>query len=209
LKDLAEGVPEDELPADATLTDGQVVKAEISWLGCTEEARMRLGAPVLLGTINIDNRKLIVNVNSTRRAETIPRLIEERLGNEAAYKTILLEPIESEIEKRWAGAAGAATGGSPSISEGEWAERTERSGVISLADAPAELRLRLEETAREHWIRWTDLPVPELNNMTPRKPQRQKKAATSLKVCCCIMRVMMLNLKRILCVLTCARCAAS
>ncbi|MGH9957367.1 MAG: YecA family protein [Pyrinomonadaceae bacterium] len=102
LKHLAEGIPEDQLRSGATLAGGQVVKVEIPWLGGTEEARQRLGGPVLLGTINIENRKLIVSVNSTRRAETIRRLIEERLGHEASYKTTLLEPIVSEIEKRWA-----------------------------------------------------------------------------------------------------------
>ncbi len=121
LKDLAEGVPVDELRAEATSADGQVVKAEIPWLGGTEEARMRLGGPVLLGTINIENRKLIVSVNSNRRAETIRRLIEERLGRDAAYKSTLLEPIESEVEKAWAAAASTAAGRSSGISAAEWA----------------------------------------------------------------------------------------
>ncbi|HEY3042067.1 MAG TPA: SEC-C metal-binding domain-containing protein [Pyrinomonadaceae bacterium] len=181
LKDLAEGVPEDELRAEATLADGQVVKAEIPWLGGTEEARMRLGGPVLLGTINIENRKLIVRVNSNRRADTIRRLIEERLGRDAAYKSTLLEPIESEVEKAWAAAASTAAGGSSGISAAEWAERTEKSGVISLADAPPELRLRLEETARQHWIAWMDLPVPALNSMTPREAAKTEEGRDLLE----------------------------
>lgn len=181
LKDLAEGIPEDELRADATLADGLVAEAEIPWLGGTEEARRRLGRPVLLGTINIENRKLIVSVNSTRRAETMRRLIEERLGNEATYKTTLLEPIESEVEKRWAAAAGAAAGSSSSISAAEWAERTEKSGVISLADAPPELRLRLEETVRQTWTAWVDMPIPALNNMTPREAAKTEEGRDLLE----------------------------
>jgi len=181
LKDLAEGVPENELRAEATFADGLVAKAEIPWLGGTEEARKRLGGPVLLGTIHIENGKLTVSVNSTRRADTIRRIIEERLGRNASYKTTLLEPIESEVDKMWAAAAGAAAAGSLSISAAEWAERTERSGVISLADTPPELRLRLEETARQHWITWLDLPVPALNNMTPREAAKTEEGRDLLE----------------------------
>ena len=177
LKNLAEGVSENELRSDATFADGLVVKAEIPWLGGTEEARKRLGGPVLLGTINIENKKLIMSVNSTKRAETIRRIVEERLGKDAVYKATLIEPIESEVEKAWA----AAAGGPPSLSPAEWAERTERTGVISLADAPPELRLKLEETARQHWITWIDLPVPALNNMTPREAAKTEEGRDLLE----------------------------
>ena len=106
MKDLAKGISEDELRSDATVADGLIVKAEIPWLGGTREARTRLGGPVLLGTINIEDRKLIISVNSTRRAKKIRRLVEKRLGKEAVYKTTLIEPIESEVEKMWTAAAG-------------------------------------------------------------------------------------------------------
>lgn len=181
LKDLAEGITEDELRADSELAHDLIVKAEIPWLGGTDEARKRLGGPVLLGTIIIENRKLIADVNSTRRAETIRRIIEERLGHDACYKTTLLEPIESEVEKMWAAAAGTAAGSSSGIPSAEWAERTETSGVISLDDAPPELRLRLEESARQHWIRWMDLPVPALNNMTPREAAKTEEGRDLLE----------------------------
>jgi len=165
LKDLAEGISEDELRSDATVADGLIVKAEIPWLGGTREARKRLGDPVLLGTINIDHSKLIISVNSTKRAEKIRRLVKKRSGKEAVYKTTLIKPIESEVEKMWA----AAAGGSSKLPAKEWAEGTERTGVISLADLPPEVRLKLEESARQRWRAWFDLPIPALNNMTPRE----------------------------------------
>ena len=165
LKGLAEGISEDELRSDATVADGLIVKAEFPWLGGTREARQRLGGPVGLGTMNIENRKLIISVNSTKRAEKIRRLVEKRLGKEAVYKTTLIEPIESEVEKVWA----AAAGGPSELPAKEWTKGNERTGVISLADLPPEVRLKLEETARQHWVTWFDLPVPALNNMTPRE----------------------------------------
>ena len=41
--------------------------------------------------------------------------------------------------------------------------------MISLADLPPEVRLKLGEHARQHWVKWFDVPVPALNNMTPRE----------------------------------------
>ena len=177
LKDLAEGHSEDELLSDATAADGLIVKAEIPWLGGTKEARKRLGGPVLLGTINIDHSKLIISVNSTKRAKKIRRLVEKRLGKEAVYKTTLIEPIEPEVERMW---AAAASGSSKPAAEGR-AQGTERTGVISLADLPAEVRLKLEETARQHWVTWFDVPVPALNNMTPREAAKTEEGRELLE----------------------------
>jgi hypothetical protein len=165
LKGLAEGISEDELGSDATVADGQIVKAEIPWLGGTKEARKRLGGPVLLGTMNIEDSKLIISVNSTKRAKKIRRLVEKRLGKEAIYKTTLIEPIEPELERMW---AAAASGSSKPPAEA-WAAGTERTGVIPLADLPPAVRLKLEEHARQHWVTWFDVPVPALNHMTPRE----------------------------------------
>src|SRR5215216_630771 len=175
LKGLAEGISEDELRSDATVADGLIMKAEIPWLGGTREARKRLGGPVLLGTMKIEDGRLVISVNSTKRAKKIRRLVEKRLGTEAVYKTTLIEPIEAEVERMWAAAA------SGSSKPHEWAQGTERSGVISLADLPAEVRLKLEETARQHWVTWFDLPVPALNNMTPKEAAKTEEGRELLE----------------------------
>src|SRR5215213_10313365 len=177
LKGLAEGMSEDELRSEATVADGLIVKAEIPWLGGTREARKRLGGPVWLGTINIEDSKLIVSVNSTKRAEKVRRLVEKRLGKEAVYKTTLIEPIEPEVERMW---AAAASGSSKPAAAGR-AQGTERTGVISLADLPAEVHLKLEETARQHWVTWFDVPVPAFNNMTPREAAKTEEGRELLE----------------------------
>ncbi|HVQ37218.1 MAG TPA: SEC-C metal-binding domain-containing protein [Pyrinomonadaceae bacterium] len=193
LKDLAEGVPESELSTEVT-PEGVIEKAEISWLGGTDEARKRLGGPVLLATIKIENCKLRVNVNSNRRAETIRSLIEERLGNQVTYQRTVFEPVESDLEKMWqAGGRTTRAGGSPTlgiceadwdeseVSEAEWAERTEESGVISREGAPPELIMKLEETARQTWIAWLDLIVPALNDLTPREAAKTEEGRDLLE----------------------------
>jgi hypothetical protein len=113
LKALAEGASEAELLKDAIINDGLLIKAEVPWLGGSEEARKRLGGPLLLGLLKIDENRLVVEVNSKQRAQLVRRLVEERLGNTATYKTTLIEPIESHVEEMWKVAAtGLSSSGS-------------------------------------------------------------------------------------------------
>jgi hypothetical protein len=69
----------------------------------------------------------------------------------------------------------------PPLTAAEWAERTERTGVISLHDAPIELRERLKQLAEQHWAMWVDIPVPALNNMTPREAAKTKEGRDLLE----------------------------
>jgi len=163
LKDLNGGQEERDLLKDATIENGLVAKAQISWLGGNDEARKRLGGPVLLGLLKIDENRLIIEVNSTRRAELVRQLVEERLKDSAKYKTTLIESIEPRVQEMWQAADPNAPQSSFSSSANSPAN-----GVISLDEAP-ELRAMMEEHATRHWESWFDLPVPALNDMTPRE----------------------------------------
>jgi len=172
LKDLAEGVEESELLADAEIEEGRMLSAEIPWLGGSSEARKRLGGAVLLGNIKIDNRRIIVDVNSNERAELIRLKIEKRLGGAATYRTTLIEPLDLVGAQR-AAAAAAGHANSPGIEDqGREAfgnEDSYNSSAFSLSDAPPELLARVEEMNREHWNAWFDLPIPALNDLSPRE----------------------------------------
>lgn len=174
LKSLAEGWSEAELLEDATIEDGLIVKAQIPWLGGTEEARKRLGGPVLLGLLKIDENRLVIEVNSKQRAESIRELVEQRLGNAATYKTTLIEPIESRVEEMW---KAAATGLSSSSDPGNG----EHSDFISFADAQPQIRAMMEEVSRQHWESWFNLPVPALNDMTPREAAKTEEGRELLE----------------------------
>ena len=91
------------------------------------------------------------------------------MGKEAVYKTTLIEPIESEVEKVWA----AAAGGPSELPAKEWTKGNERTDLISLADLPPEVRLKLEETARQHWVTWFDVPVPALREAAKTEEGRE------------------------------------
>ena len=170
LKDLAKGTKSTELLRDATLENELIVKADIPWLGGKAEARKRLAGKVLLGNIKIDRDRLIAQVNSNRRAQRIRRLIETRLGPGAKYKTTVIEPIESQFQERWKAAVAGAR------SE---ANDTEGSGVLPI-DAP-EIRAMMEKNAKQHWDAWFDLPVPALNDMTPREAAKTEEGRELLE----------------------------
>jgi hypothetical protein len=177
LKDLAEGSSESDLLEDATIKRGMVAKARIPWLGGSEEARKRLGGPVLLGLLKIDEDSLVVEVNSEQRAELIRRLVEERLGNTANYKTTLIESIESRVEETWKTAADDTAG----LSSPTPSENSESSSFITVDDAQPELRAIMEQIARQHWESWFDLPVPALNDMTPREAAKTEEGRDLLE----------------------------
>lgn len=162
LKALAEGWKESDLLDGGTIEAGLIVKAEIPWLGGTEEARKRLGGPVLLGLLKIDSDRLVVEVNSKERAELIRQIVKERLGNTAKYKTTLIDPIESRVEEMWKAAASGVS------SSSALADR-DQPGSISFDEAQPEIRAMMEEVSKRHWESWYDLPVPALNDMTPRE----------------------------------------
>jgi hypothetical protein len=170
------GENESELSQDITIKDGMVVRAEIPWLGGSEDAKKRLGGPVLLGLLKIDEDRLVVEVNSNERAKLIRQLIEERLGDGAKYKTTLIEPIESRAEEMWTAAAAGA--GLPSSGD---PQNRKGSSFISLDDAQPDLRAAMREIARQHWEAWFDLPVPALNDITPREAAKTEEGRELLE----------------------------
>jgi hypothetical protein len=167
LKDLAEGYSDAELMRDAVIKKGLIVKASIPWLSSKEEDRQRIGGPVLLGLLEIEEDRLVVEVNSKRRADVIRKVVEERIGDLATYKTTLIEPIDASLEEMWQAAIGNSSVASEAVPQDE-------SETLAEAGTSLELRDALKEIARQHWEAWFDLPVPALNSMTPRQAAKTR-----------------------------------
>ena len=55
------------------------------------------------------------------------------------------------------------------------------SGVICLDEEP-ELPVMMGESARQYWESWFDLPVPALNDMTPRQAARTEEGRELLEM---------------------------
>lgn len=167
LKFLAEGVDEEDLLEDAFVENGVVKRVEFPWFGGTKKARKRLGGPVLLGSLIIDEQKLVIDVNSTERADTIRKIVEQRLAGHASYRRTLIEPLDSQLREMAAAATGGlltSRGSSPPSEQSSFSPAEE-----------VEISEKLEEIARRHWESWFDDPIPALNNMTPLKAAKTKK----------------------------------
>jgi hypothetical protein len=198
LKDLAEGADENDLLEGAKIENGRVISAEIPWSGGNLEATKPLGGPVLLGLLKLDASRLIVEVNSTERAELIRNVIEERLGDRVTYKTTLIEPMEQTIADAREKAGIGAEDNSPH-SRARAASAGEGVGVSSDSYAPLssafhpdvdeslEIEASLEvfemmkEAAQQHWDLWYDIPVPALDKMTPREAAKTSEGRDLLE----------------------------
>ncbi|MFN2512436.1 MAG: hypothetical protein ABR568_13590 [Pyrinomonadaceae bacterium] len=161
LKDLAEHAEPYDLLEDAMTEDGRVVTAEIAWTSGKSEATKRLGGPVLLGMLRLKDRGLIVEVNSTERADLIRRLIEERLGDHVTYKTTLIEPLESTIAEAWKQDPADGKNRSSRLRSSRARAATARGGIDAGDDSPYppdhhSLRLQLSpktSRTRRRWMR--------------------------------------------------------
>ena len=158
LKDLAGDDYQEELLEERKFHDKKMISAEVPWLD--DDGR------VLLGLLIFENDQLKIEVNSTARAEQIKEIVEDRLGDHVRYKTTLISPIEKTIEELWEKKLNAE--GSESGFEGS------PGGFDFDPDSP-EVQALMRKSADEHWSKWYDIPVPALNDMTPRE------AATSVE----------------------------
>ncbi len=153
LKSLSAVETEKELRSDATFTDdGDIQKVEIPW---TRKGFKRNPAmeSTVLGRIDIDGRKMKVEVNSDKRAKTIKKEIEKRLGTRAKYKTTQIRSLESMFEE--AQQKGLPDGSTPSG----------RDDLMQLPEVQEQMRHMLQG----HWQNWVDERIPALGGKTPRQ----------------------------------------
>jgi hypothetical protein len=104
-----------------------------------------------LGHIEIRGGTLEVEVNSEKRAATIRREIQRRLGDDCTFQKEERRAIEDLLrqENRDAGSG------------------KQRAPEIDCM--PPEIRAAVKEQMRAHWEAWLDIPVPALKNQTPRE----------------------------------------
>jgi hypothetical protein len=165
LKDLAEGATESDLLKNATIKDGLIIKAEIPWNGGTKEARKRHGGSILLGLLKINENRLVVEVNSDCRAKRIRSLIKKRIADNATYKNSLIESIEPFLHEAWNAKAVSPAG----LKLTTTFYNNDDSDFEAPDDEQPELQEFMKQIAKQHWETWFDLPVPALNDMTPRE----------------------------------------
>lgn len=154
LADLSAGVAEPEVERDA---GGRLVRAEITWA--------KRGNPMqkdwdntTLGHLRIEGKRLTAEVNSAKRAATLRKLIEQRLGDTAHVKPSIVQSVQSLLERE------------PTPQEQAQRRQREREQVEFAAQP--EVQAALREYLRNHYRNWVDEKLPALGNRTPRKAVR-------------------------------------
>lgn len=152
LKHLGLELSEEEQLADATHdAAGKLTHVRFTWMKRGNKMHAAWDNTTM-GAIEIDDKRLIAEVNSAARAATIRQLIETELGGSIRYRASEIQSLEKMLAE-----SRAADGGRGSAA----AEEQQR-----LQELP-EVRENLMEMMVAHWERWVDLPVPLLGNRTP------------------------------------------
>jgi hypothetical protein len=165
LKSLSVVESEEELRSDAELDDaGGIRRVTIPWSRQGHKKSKGL-ENTLLGRLEIDDRRLKVEVNSARRAEIIRKEIEKRLGKQARYKTTKIQSLEAMLEAR-GDRAGEGIEGSNEQDE--------------LMQIP-EVREQMAKVLSAHWKGWVDQKIPALGDTTPRQAVKTSDGRESVE----------------------------
>jgi hypothetical protein len=165
LRSLSAVETEEALRSQTTLTDdGGIEKIEIPWTRKGFKSNPALESTVL-GRIEIYGRKMKVEVNSDKRAETIKKEIEKRLGPRAKYKTMEIRSLESMLEK-------GQQKGLPDTDE-----KAGRDDLMQLPEVQQQMRAMLQG----HWQNWIDERIPALGGKTPRQAVKTQDGKESVE----------------------------
>jgi hypothetical protein len=146
---------EEELLADATQDEnGELQTLTFSWMKKGNEKHSSWDNTIL-GNIAIEDGKLMVDVNSEKRSETIRTEIAERLSHHAVLQDTISESVEEKFAQRHDG-----------IESPEEQQQREEEATFS---ALPEVQAFMNDLAKKQWEAWLDEPVPLLLGKTPRQ----------------------------------------
>ena len=155
LKSLADGIDDEELKADAVYYKAGALRSiRFPWLKKGNEQHPEW-ENTIMGEIDINKKRLSIEVNSVSRSDIIQKEIKKRLGEKAVYKKSVMTSIEKMLEK------GNKAGSDVKAQE-------LKATHDELMQLP-EVKDKIAEMAKKHWETWPDIPVPALGNMTPRQ----------------------------------------
>jgi hypothetical protein len=165
LKALSAINSEKELHAGADLDkSGRIIRVEIPWSRKGRNKKTAL-ENTLLGRLVIDDNRLKTEVNSARRAETIRREIETRLGKHARYITTEIQSPDAMLE---------------TIRERESEMPGQDPDQDELMQIP-EVREQIKKTVSAHWENWIDEKIPALGHITPRQAVKDPDGRESVE----------------------------
>jgi len=127
---------------------GAVCRAEVLWIGKAKRNTAGFENTVK-GKILLEQGRITVETNSEKRAQTIRKDLEKRLGGDCVFKGMTVETL---TPKKFA----------------QGPPRRSSAGDEDLMEHP-EVRAQVEKMMQKHWEEWYDTKIPVLGNLTPRK----------------------------------------
>lgn len=153
LKGLSLMESEEELLEDAERgTDGVLRKATITWHKRGNKVHASWDNTVM-GRFLIDNDRLVIEVNSEKRAERARKEVEKRLKGHASHKSTVLQSPESMMRSR-----------DEVRSPTEEARREEEQRELM---SRPEVQGLLRQNFEAHWEQWYQEKIPALGGKTP------------------------------------------
>ena len=151
LKSLDSGRSEEELIAATKRTGrGDFKCVQFNWTKPGNPLH-ETWSTTIVGHLEIKGRRLLVEVNSARRALEFKTLVEERLGGEVRLRADRIQSVEKMLTER------NPAGPEDSVREAE---------STALAEHP-EVQARVQQMMAEHFERWVTERIPALNGQTP------------------------------------------
>ena len=144
-----------QLLDDATMdAAGELQAVTFSWAKTGN--RMHVGWDnTTLGTIAIDGDRMVISVNSRRRATRIEREIAKRLGADAVLERKAADPVEKLLAER----------------QGQPPDPVVDVEKEELQQLP-EVQEYMRQLTEAHWNGWLDTRLPALGNRTSRQAAR-------------------------------------
>ena len=134
--------------------NGRIVQGQWTW-SRAGNAMHKSWDNTTLGHIDLNRRKLHVEVNSARRAARARTMVEKLLGSNATYRATQITSAEKMV---------AEARNRPTPRGSEESER--------LMQLP-EVREQVAAMLMKHYRDWLDMKVPALGELTPRQAVRQ------------------------------------
>lgn len=141
---------------------GNIISIEFPWLKTKESKSSKLIGSTVLGHITIKEGKLIAEVNSEERKNTLEILLNDYLGEVIDTPKISIESMEQKLN------SARDSDNVKSISND------------NLEDLP-EVQDYMKDLADKHWEEWFDEEIPALGNKTPRQAAKTEEGRELLE----------------------------
>lgn len=140
--------------------DGTIQSIDCPWLKKGNKKNTSWETTVL-GHMTMKPKKLILETNSTERAEKGRKLLEKHLGQQIIFQQTHIENLEKKLA---------------SMPTRKAAVDDQQQELLQHPEVQAQVKAM----AKAHWDNWFDEPIPMLDNQTPKQAAKTKKGREKL-----------------------------